>query len=186
MDLILIGYFPRIVVTNPDWLKDVPVIEDICSVSHCISGPPPHWIDKWKHNELWAYDTPELAWSVVPRQDRGRYTLFAYRMLPRLFDEDGETEFAIPKLATTPLPEAFTRIGYDAVSRPYGAGFECSPLSCNYVARDYPVNRHCLVDHLDTAISMARAFGIGKCEPGPYLVIEVWKEHDTEQPVPAK
>ena len=54
--------------------------------------------------------------------------------------------------------------------------FGCSPLSCNYMAQEYPVNRHCLVDDLVTAQAMARDFATGNCEPGSYCVVEVWTQ----------
>ena len=35
---------------------------------------------------------------------------------------------------------------------------------------------YCLVNDLDNAMNMARAFARGHCEPGPYYVIEVLKQ----------
>lgn len=174
--LVLIGYFPKIVAPKPEWLKDAPAVEEICSVSDCISKSPSDWIDQWKHNEMFVYDTPELAWSVVPQEDRHRYTLFAYRILPRLFGESEETEWQIPSLCVNALPGGFASVGFDAVSRSCGTTFECSPLSCNLMAAHYPVNRYCLLDDLETAIAMARDFAAGNCEPGPYCVVEVLKQ----------
>jgi hypothetical protein len=176
MKLTLIGYFPKIVASKPDWLNDAPVVEEICSVSGCISEPPPNWIETWKHNEMFVYDTPELAWSVVPEEDRHRYTLFAYRVLPRLFDKVNEIEWKLPDLEVGALPEGFASIGFDAVSRTCGSNFECSPLSCNHMASHHPANRYCLIDDLDTAIAVARDFAVGNCEPGPYCVVEVLKQ----------
>ncbi len=181
MDLVLIGYFPKIVVSNPDWLTDAPAVEEVCSVSECISTAPPNWIDKWRHNAMWVYDTPDLAWAVIPDEDRLRYTLFAYRILPRRFDESGETDIPLPQLNVIPLPSGFISLGFDAVSRSGEAGFECSPLSCNSLASAYPVNRHCLVNDIDTAIAMAQDFTVGKCEPGPYYVVEVLRQENNEQ-----
>ncbi len=175
MNLILIGYFPKIVVRRPEWLDNAPVVEEIYSVSNCFSESPPDWIDKWKHNEMWAYDTPELAWSVVSEEERHRYTLFAYRILPRLFAEAGESAWEIPTLAVSALPEGFRSVGFDAVSRSCGSSFECSPLSCNHMAVNYPVNKYCLVENLETAIAMARDFTVKECEPGPYCVVEVFR-----------
>ncbi len=57
---------------------------------------------------------------------------------------------------------------------PGSPSFFCSPLSCNGMAAEYPVNRSCLVDDLETAVTMARDFATGNCEPGPYCVVEVW------------
>jgi len=183
MNFVLIGYFPKIVVVKPEWLKDVPIIEDIYSVSDCISTAPPNWIDQWKHNEMWKYDTPELAWSVVPKQDRERYSLFAYRILPRLYDASGESTFSLPRLNVSPLPRTYISQGFDAVSRSMGNDFECSPLSCNYMAREYPVNKHCLIADLDTVVTMAKTFAVANPEPGPYCVVEVLMEQNTEKSV---
>jgi hypothetical protein len=176
VDLVLIGYFPKLVYQKPpELLPEIPSVKDIYSVSDCLSEGPPGWLDKWLHNEMFVYDSPELAWSVVPEVDKDRYTLFAYRLAPCLFDEKGEEAWPLPELSVSPLPTYFSLVGYDAVSRTYDACFECSPLSCNSMAKLYPVNEHCLVDSLDAAISMARDFAVGQCEPGPYCVVEVWK-----------
>ena len=43
------------------------------------------------------------------------------------------------------------------------------------MAEEYPVNRYCLVDDLDTAVPMACHFATGNCEPGAYCVVEVWR-----------
>ena len=146
-------------------------------------------MDTWVHNtETWLFDTPEAAWSVVPAAQQERYRLYAYRLLPVLFHESGEeTEHPLPELTAVPTPDGFSCLGYDAVvrdpgGRPSGGWpmvprFGCSPLSCNGMAAEYPVNRYCLVDELDIAIPMARDFATGNCEPGAYCVVEVWR-HD--------
>jgi hypothetical protein len=38
------------------------------------------------------------------------------------------------------------------------------------------VNRFCLVDTERDAVEMARAFSVSQPEPGPYCVVEVWRE----------
>ena len=60
---ILIGYFPKRTVKPPAWLEAAGVTE-VCSVSTCVSDGPEGWIDQWRHNDMWVYDTPESAWSV--------------------------------------------------------------------------------------------------------------------------
>jgi hypothetical protein len=181
--LTLIGYFPKIVARRPDWLTGAPIVEELCSVSDCFSESPPGWIEKWKHNEMFVYDTPELAWSVVSAEERQRFTLFAYRILPRFIDKGGETEWKLPNLGVSDLPDGFTTIGFDAVSRFAGSRFECSPLSCNHMASEYPVNKYCLIDDLKTAIAMAHDFAAGNCEPGPYCIIEVLRQKDSGRKV---
>ncbi len=187
-ETVLIGYLPKQVTAAtgdmhaPAYLG----VEEICSVSECIAKSPPEWVDKWVHNtDTWLFDTPEAAWSVVPASDGERYRLYAYRLLPTLFHESGEeTEHPLPELTAVPIPDGFSRLGYDAVVRDVGKtegelnfppSFGCSPLSCNGMAEEYPVNRYCLVDDLDTAVPMARHFATGNCEPGPYCVVEVWR-----------
>ena len=51
--------------------------------------------------------------------------------------------------------------------------FEHSPLSCNAIAAEYPVNAHCLLDDLAIAVAAAEHFSIEQPEPGSYYVAEV-------------
>ncbi len=187
-DTILIGYLPKRIVDAPRY----PGVEEICSVSECLSKAPPDWVDCWLHNtDTWLFDNPGAAWWVVPEADRERYRLYAYRLLPTLFHDSGkETELTLPEIEAVPIPASFIRIGFDAVVhltehlRQVGhapeedstLSFGCSPMSCNYMAEEYAVNRYCLVDDLDTARAMARDFATGNCEPGPYCVVEVWTQ----------
>ena len=187
-ETVLIGYLPKqfTKATGDMHAPAYPGVEEICSVSECIAKSPPEWVDKWVHNtDTRLFDTPDAAWSVVPASDGERYRLYAYRLLPTLFHESGEeTEHPLPELTAVPIPDGFSRLGYDAVVRDVGKtegelnfppSFGCSPLSCNGMAEEYPVNRYCLVDDLDTAVPMARHFATGNCEPGAYCVVEVWR-----------
>ena len=187
-DTVLIGYLPKryTEATGDIHAPAYAGVEEICSVSECIAKSPPDWVDKWGHNTVtWLFDTPEAAWSVVPVAERTRFRLFAYRLLPVLFHESGEeTDHPLPELTADPIPDGFSFLGYDAVVRHVGTthsggsetpAFFCSPLSCNGMAAEYPVNRHCLVDNLDAAIALARDFAADHCEPGPYCVVEVWR-----------
>ena len=188
-ETVLIGYLPKQVTaaTGDMHAPAYAGVEEICSVSECFAKSPPDWVDNWVHNtDTWLFDTPEAAWSVVPASDGERYRLYAYRLLPTLFHESGEeTEHPLPELTAVPIPDGFSRLGYDAVVRDPGGrddggwpmvpSFGHSPLSCNYMSAEYPVNRYCLVDDLDTAVPMARHFATGNCEPGAYCVVEVWR-----------
>lgn len=188
-DLLVLGYYPKLIrqpteICNSDMLA----LQEICCVTECGGYEAPDgWIDHWKHNtDTWLFDTPEAAWSVVPARERERYRLYAYRLLPVLFHESGEeTEHSLPELTAVPIPDGFSCLGYDAVVRDPGGvepegyhrvpSFHCSPLCCNGMAEEYPVNRYCLLDDLHTAVPMARDFAAGNCEPGPYCVVEVWR-----------
>ena len=174
----LIGYFPKRTMKHPDWLKAAGV-EEICSVSGCISEAPDGWIDHWRHNEMGAYDSSDLAWSVLPESARGEFDLYAHKMFPVEFAQGKQCPFSIPSLDVQPLPASFELLGYDAVSRSGGSSFDCSPLSCNYMAEHVRVNHHCLVDDVETAFRLASEFEAGGGEPGPYYVVEVWREKNT-------
>jgi hypothetical protein len=177
MEPVLIGYFPKHVATCPDTLEAAGV-KEVCSVSECISPGPDGWIDRWLHNETWAFDDEQAAWAVVPGgSSDAAFRMFAYRLFPVQFDGGEQRPFAIPPLAVRALPDGYRRLGYDVVSRSCGSTFECSPLSCNYAANKVKVNEHCLVDDRDEAFRLAALFSRPEegYEPGPYFVVEVWR-----------
>jgi len=180
MNPIFIGYFPM--KTNKDFGSLKPFgVEEICSVSDCVSDSPEGWIDRWKHNEMWVFDTLELAWSVVPETERKDFDMFGYYLFPERIPvkEPSSFEqkpFIIPSLRVTPMDDTFEKMGYDIVNRWAGNAFECSPLSCNGMADEIKVNRYCLIDESDKAFEIAKQFEAKGAEPGPYYVIEVWRQ----------
>jgi hypothetical protein len=172
MALLFAGYFPKRIALRADWLK-APLVKEIWSVSDCISEGPPDWIDKWLHNDLGLFDTPELAESVVPEPDRGQYTIVGYRVWDRMFDHGKDVPLSTtPSSVPGPAP-GFISLGFDAVARSMSSSFECSPLSCNGGAATFLTNENCLFETLDAAIAGAREFSSGNWEPGPYWVVEV-------------
>ncbi len=170
----LIGYFPKRTQRCPAWLAAAGV-RAICSVSCCISKDSDGWIDLWQHNEAWVFDREEVAWGVVPAEQRTAFDMFAWKLFPVRYEHGEEFPAPPPLVTPVPLPESFIRLGCDAVSRSCGNCFECSPLSCNLMAEEHPVNRYCLIDDTDEAFRLAREFSISEPEPGPYFVVEVWR-----------
>jgi len=171
-----IGYFPKRTARRPHWLE-APGVAEVCSVSSCVSSGPDDWVQRWQHNALWVYDSPALAWSAVPRDARDEFDLYAYRLYPVEWVAGVPRPLAIPALpALEPLDASFECLGCDVVSRSAGTSFECSPLSCNSMAREHPVNRYCLLDDPATAFRLAGEFEGGGGEPGPYCVVEVWRQ----------
>jgi hypothetical protein len=194
-ETVLIGYLPKRIVhsTESADAPRLPGVEEICSVSECFSKAPPDWVRCGLHNaETGLFDGPDAAWWVVPEAEREHYRLYGYRLLPALFHESGmETGHPLPTLNVAPIPHHFTRIGYDAVGRDAGdhhegviltPSFSCSPLSCNLMAEEQPVNLYCLVDDLESTVALARDFAAGDSEPGPYCVVEVWANRATLHP----
>ncbi len=141
-----------------------------------MSAAPDNWIDAWRHNDRWTFDTPELAWSVVSEDNREDFDLYAYRQFAVEFREGIPSPLELPKLDVIPLDEKFEKLGFDVVSSSTGNDFECSPLSCNGMASEVQTNQHCLLETLESAFEFARGCEGHGCEPGPYYVIEVFRQ----------
>jgi hypothetical protein len=156
---------------------------DIASVSACLSERPENWVERWDFNRGVCWNTEAEAWACVPAESKSDFKLFAYRILPLLFDTSGvEKPVMIDQLFPADMPElplataSFRRLGYDVVERDAAMGilgFGCSPLSCNGMAEEISVNEFCLMADLETALAAARRFGVEQPEPGPYAAIEV-------------
>jgi hypothetical protein len=169
-----VGYFPKTTAVPGGWMASDRVAE-ICSVSNCINSGPDGWIDKWLHNELGFFNTRTNAVAVT-RGQTDAFEIFAYRLLPRRFNEGKAEPVTIPQLQVESLPSTFVSLGFDAVSKSVSSFFECSPLSCNNMAAELPVNRFCLLETLEEAIALAERCSRGEGEPGPYYVLEVLRE----------
>jgi hypothetical protein len=179
--LVFLGYLPKHLVTRPEWLE-CPSIEFIASVSECMSPAPPDRNEHWKHNDLGLYNTEALALSIIPGDGATQYTLFAYITLPIVFHNGQRIDWnPWANLDTTApvLDTAFDEhLGYDIVGFSNGGFFECSPLSCNGVAKEIVVNRFCLVDDLERAIAIAKDFSTPESRVEPaygYIIVEVRK-----------
>ncbi len=158
---------------------------ELRSVSECIAKRPPEWAARWDFNRATCWNTEAEAWACVPEESKAEFAIFAYRLLPMLFDSSGEGRAValdqllpaeLPSLPGEPAPAQHASIGYDVVERNIvlgTLGFGCSPLSCNGLAKEIPVNQFCLLDNLESALAIARRFGVEQPEPGPYVIIEV-------------
>lgn len=186
---ILIGYMAKRVEKRPEWLN-APVVEEICSVSKCISeGIPGDNEFLPEYNSLWLWqDETAVNLRLAQLPNGFAYDIFAYRLLLRTFGDEGEDQPLTDqevRLITeagqrvAPHGQKFEFLGYDCPCNSVDwahAGFGCSPLSCNGRASEIAVNRYCLIDTLDDAIATARTFAREQPEPGDYYVIEVWRK----------
>ena len=181
-----IGYFPKRRASRSGWVSPFPdhpdapfpappPVEEICSVSHCIAAGPTTGPDTQTTNPFGGYRSPDEAWHAV-LVERPRFCLYAYWLLPVLLRDGKEERLAIDSLDVEPLPEGYDCLGYDAVELTHGQCLGCSPLSCNGQTEAAVINRFCLVNSEPEGIELARLFSIEKPEPGPYAVIEVWRE----------
>ena len=178
--MIELGYMAKRIMARPDWLK-APAVVDIYAVSDCMSDDFCDYISSWKHNGFWFFDSPAVLESVAEEKgvDLAGTVLFYYRSHPQQFDaERGVWEDYGPdpdiQTAVTPPTEA-ELLGYDVVTYHYQRGPECSPLSCNGIASEIPVNQHCLLDSLDDAVERLDSGIFNDAEPGPLRIIAVHK-----------
>ena len=157
--------------------------KNIASVSDCLSKRSDKWVERWDFNRATFCNTESEAWACVPDESKPEFKVFAYRLLPLLFDTSGiEKAVTIDQLFPADMPElpsampSYQRLGYDVVERNASMGmlgFGCSPPSCNGMAESIPVNEFCLIDDMKTALAAARCFGVEQPEPGPYVIVEV-------------
>ncbi len=185
----LIGYFPKRSIKRSSWVSPWPdhphvefpapqPVEEICSVSDCIAEARDSRMDDVPFNPFGGYHSPSSAWQAVGQDSRRDFDLFAYRLAQVLFRDGREETIELPPLEVEPLPNYFERLGYDAAELGVGPSFGCSPLSCNGQASEERalVTRYCLVANEQEGLELARAFSLSKPEPGPYCVVEVWRD----------
>jgi hypothetical protein len=62
--MIPVGYMAKRVYKRPDWLK-ASQVSDIYSVSNCISENFADYINYWKHNGYWFFDSPDIIQNIA-------------------------------------------------------------------------------------------------------------------------
>src|SRR5687768_15530772 len=62
--MIQAGYMAKRVVKRPEWLNANQVV-DVYSVSNCNSKDFADYINYWKHNGFWFFDSPEIIYALA-------------------------------------------------------------------------------------------------------------------------
>ena len=163
----------------PDWLQSDNII-DVYSVSSHVSEDFAEFIDYWKHNGYWFFDSPEIIARLANENeiDIRNTHLFYYEVYEKEFEEIQSlwSEFEPEETFKTDvvIPVRKSLEGYDVVSFSMGNAAECSPLSCNALARDLKLNEHCLIESLEYALQLLESGIFMHTEPGPFRVIAVY------------
>ena len=177
--LLPIGTMAKRVVTWP-WPQPAPV-DEVFSISGCISPFFADYIPYWRHNGYWLFDSPQALRRLADEQDidLSDTTLFYYEAYPLQCGEDGSNwqRFTAEPSFTTDvsIPTTKSLQGYDVVTFSTGNAPECSPLSCNAMAETLPVNRHCLFDDFEQAKALLKQGVFKDAEPGPCRLIAVYR-----------
>lgn len=181
--MIPVGYMAKRVVINPDWLKTDRVV-DLYSVSNCFSQDFADYIKYWKHNGYWFFDSPAKIREVSEENniDLNGMTMFYYECFELQASEDGSEwgEWSPEESFETNVvePEQKTLEGFDVVSFSMGNSPECSYLSCNHMAEDLQVNKHCLLESFDETKNLIDQKVFDNCEPGPCRIFAVFTVKD--------
>jgi len=177
--MIPAGYMAKRVSPKPEWIK-ADGIQDVLSVSGCISEYFADYISHWKHNGYWLFDSPAIIQQLAKDKqiDLAGTTLFFYEVYEQGFHEearewttfDPETSFA-----TNPsMPGEKQLCGFDVVTFCAGTSPECSPLSCNALAATINTNNHCLLNSLEEAKQLLESGRFNNSEQGPFRIFAVY------------
>jgi hypothetical protein len=164
---------------KPDWLK-VDNVLDIYSVSGCISEPFADYINFWKHNGYWFFDSPETMQTIAQNENitLADTQLFYYEVYEcEYIEEETVWQTFDPEKSfrtNIQIPKKKKIEGYDVVTFSVHTSPECSPLSCNNLAEKIPVNQHCLLESFDEAKQLLENSKFDNSEPGPFRIFAIY------------
>lgn len=173
------GYMAKRVVARPDWIK-APKVDDVYSLSGCVSAFFADYIKYWRHNGYWLFDSPDIIKSLALENaiDLRGCRFFYYEVFEKEFDGEKKTWQSFKPddgFKTSVVPAARKQLeGYDVVTFSVRTSPECSPLSCNNLAAGIATNRHCLFASFDEAKAQLEGHAFDKSEPGPFRVFAVY------------
>jgi hypothetical protein len=178
-----LGYLYKQVERRPDWLK-ASHVTDVYALSGCVSRNFVDYINYWKHNGFWLFDTPLVIKALAAEHSISLdgMQLFYYEAYELEYDAEErewlqyepESELGVNVVE----PQKKTLEGFDVVSFSTGASPECSPLSCNARAEELPTNEHCLFRTFEDAKRAIESDRFDGCEPGPYRIVAIYSVDD--------
>ncbi len=169
----------KYVSIRTDWLK-AEHVADIYSISSHVSKDFADYMNFWKHNGYWLFDSPQAILEVAKENslDLVNTRLFYYEIHELEYDEDDHSWkpfAAVPSLKTHVVEPGTKHLeGYDIVTFSCRTSPECSPLSCNSLAAEVETNEHCLLPSFEKATQLLADGRFKNSEPGPYRVFAVY------------
>jgi hypothetical protein len=178
--MIPAGYMAKRVHKATDWLQPSQVV-DIYSISGHISEDFADYIHYWKHNGYWLFNSAEIIRSIAVEESVALEgtSLFYYEAYELEFAGKSwqvyATEPSFPTDVALPMKKQLE--GFDVVTFYAGAAPECSPLSCNGMAKELHTNVHCLFATFEEAKTNIENGAFKNSEPGPYRIFSVYSVH---------
>ncbi len=183
-NMLPVGYLAKIVKRLPAFVN-VPQVVDVYSVSGCISNCFADYVKYWKHNGWWLFDSPQIIEKLITDHHIPSVglTYFYYEVFDQEYDQ---SELAWKKISLPtdfPIniaePDYKNFVGYDVATFSCRNHPECSPLSCNYLAREIPTNKYCLFENFEQAWTWIENGDLVNVEPGPLRIMAVYTLDDT-------
>jgi hypothetical protein len=177
--MIPAGYMAMTVAKKPD-CPDVPGVEDVYSVAGCVSKYFADYISSWKHNGWWLFDSPDIIRNLAREKDidLSGMQLFYYEVYSQEFEAEDKIWYGVDQEHSIPtdvqIPATGILEGYDVVIFSAATSPEHSPLSCNSLAAEVPVNRHCLLNSFEEAKALLEEGKFNNSEPGPFRIFTVY------------
>jgi hypothetical protein len=178
--MIPMGYMAKRTEGSAGWTKP-PQVFDVYSVSACVNDDFADYVDYWKHNCWWFFDTPEMIQSTARENsiDLQGTKLFYYEAheleladgVWRRFSPDrrwGESHVA------SPLKKQLEGFDVITVWVENSAEPDTSPLASSYLANELNTNSHCLFDSFDEAYTALNTGKFDGCEPGALRIFAVY------------
>jgi hypothetical protein len=175
--MIPVGYMAKRVRKRPERFQ-APHVVDVYSVSNCSCEDFVDYIQYWKHNGFWFFDSPEVIKTLAKEnsiQLEGT-SLFYYEAHEMEFDGECWNPWSPEPSFTTNvvLPLSKRLEGFDVVTFTARTSPECSGLSCSGLATKLRTNAHCLFDSFDEAQTNLNNGAFNESEPGPYRIFSVY------------
>jgi len=178
-----IGYMYKRVAATPQWLN-APRVADVYALSGCVSENFTDYINFWRHNGYWLFDSPSTIRALAEEHSISLegMKLFYYEAHELQYDDASDKWVSFepePSFETNVQPPPASSLeGFDVTTFYAGTSPECSPLSCNSLAADISTNAHCLFPTFEGAVRALEEGRFKNTEPGPYRIIGVYSVDD--------
>lgn len=177
------GYLLKKLEPPPTYLSAVSV-KRVCSAGPCACEDVVDLYEGWSQNDFGLADSPEQLRALAEAQGQSTSgaVLFYYEVHEQEVVTGGQIDLPltwepltrVPGSPANVAPPAKSKLlGFDIVV--FGDVLEHSPLSCQSVAGEVPVNEHCLVDTLEGAKAAINSGAFFRCMEGYYRIVAVYE-----------